>query len=191
MDALAVERAQELRRILVGVHRDARRGLRRLVQARGIRRADLDPGLERAGEIAHLDRRLVGLRQPAREGNALGVLEAIRENAGNQIFVTLRWMLCRLELERLIYAAVDIAQPDREMVDRRRQRHGLSACRMISARMKRPSKAPRPKPTRQSRSGTTPEMNPSEKPHSWAPGPSATQRKGTSSAMTIRTPSQD
>src|SRR6267142_2068432 len=38
-------------------------------------------------------------------------------------------MLCRLEVERLIHAAVDVAQPDCEMVDRRRQRHGLSACR--------------------------------------------------------------
>src|ERR1044071_2233092 len=62
MDALAVERAQELRRILVRIHRAARRGLRRLVQARGIRRADLDPGLECTGEIAHRDRRLVGFR---------------------------------------------------------------------------------------------------------------------------------
>src|SRR6185295_11704573 len=93
------------------------------------------------------------------EGDALGVLEAVRENAGNQVFVTLRWVLCRLELERLVHAAVDIVQPDREMVDRRRQRHGLSAWRSISTRMKRPSKAPRPKPTRQSRSGAAPAIS--------------------------------
>ena len=43
MNALARDLAQQVERILVGVDRDARRGLARLVQPRGIGRAELHP----------------------------------------------------------------------------------------------------------------------------------------------------
>ena len=64
VNALAGETAQELRRVLVHVDRDAGRGLRGPVQARRIRRSDLDPGTEPAGEVADGNRRLVGIGQP-------------------------------------------------------------------------------------------------------------------------------
>src|SRR5687767_6481603 len=77
VDAFAVEGADELRRVLVRVHDDARRGLTGLVQASGIGGADVDPDAEGPGEVADEERRLVRLGDPLREGDALRVLEAV------------------------------------------------------------------------------------------------------------------
>src|SRR4051812_22837552 len=74
MDALSGELTQQLLRISVRVDGNTRRCLARLVQARRVRRAELHPQLERAGEIAHGERRLVRLRDSTRERDAFGIL---------------------------------------------------------------------------------------------------------------------
>ena len=57
-------RFEELRDVLVGVDGHSRRQLRRLVQPRGVRRADVDPVLQRARQVANRDRRIVRIAQP-------------------------------------------------------------------------------------------------------------------------------
>ena len=56
VNPLAGQPPQELIRILVRVDDDARRCLGRLVQPCGVRRPDLDPGRDRAGQVADGER---------------------------------------------------------------------------------------------------------------------------------------
>ena len=100
VDPLAGELLDEARRILVRVDRDARRRLARLVQPRGVGRADVDPHLQRASEVADEHRGLVGLGDAAREGDPFGVLEAVREDARHRVLLGLRRLLRDLERQR-------------------------------------------------------------------------------------------
>jgi hypothetical protein len=94
------------------------------VQPRRVGRAHVDPGAKHAGEIAHRERRLIGIGQPAGEGQAFGVLEAIGEHARDEMLFGLRGMARHLERQRLVHAAVDIRQLDSEIVDRCAKRQG-------------------------------------------------------------------
>ena len=116
VDALAGELADELPRILVRVDHHPGRGLARLVQPGGVRSADVDPGTQGAGEVAHRQRRLVRLRQPAREGDALAVLQAVRQHPGQEIFLGLRRLSGDAQRQRLVDAAVDVGELDVEGV---------------------------------------------------------------------------
>src|SRR3954464_16009732 len=119
VNALAIERAQQLSRVLVRVDGDAGCRLARLVQSRRAGRADLDPGFQHAGQVLHRDRRFIGRREPARKSDAFRVFQAIRQHTRDQVFITFRRMLGRLELERLVDAAIDVAEANGEVVDRR------------------------------------------------------------------------
>src|SRR5665647_613671 len=123
MHSLAGELAQQMERIPMRVDRNARRGLARLVQPRRVRRAELHPELQRAGEIAYGERRLVRLRDPARERDPLGVLEAVGDHPREQIFLRLGGLLRDTKRERLVDAAVDVRELDVEVVDRCGERH--------------------------------------------------------------------
>ena len=78
--------------VLVDVDDDTGRELGRTMQPVRGGRADVDPRVQPAGEIAHRDGRLVGVGQPARELDALGVLETVRQQPGDEEFVRLRRM---------------------------------------------------------------------------------------------------
>ena len=137
MDALAGPVAQELQRISVRVHGHPRGGLARPVQTLGARRADLDPGPDRSGEIADGDRRLVGIREALRERDALDVLETVGEKARDEILLRLGGMPCDPQRQRLVDATIDVGQLDVDRVDRGVQRQvrpqsGMQAVTVIS-----------------------------------------------------------
>ena len=67
VDLLRSQAAREQLGILVRVYRDTRRELGGPVQPRGLGRADIDPNAQGAGEVAHRNRRLVGIGQTIRE----------------------------------------------------------------------------------------------------------------------------
>ena len=117
VNPLAGELRQELRRRLIGVDGDARRGLGRLVQPGGVGRADVDPGAVGAGEVANRDRRLVRLGQAAREADALREFQAIGEDARREVLLGLGRMARRLYGQRLVDTAIDVREPDLEVVD--------------------------------------------------------------------------
>src|ERR1035437_451991 len=123
MDTLPFVRAQEEPRLLVRVHRHARRRLARLVQPRGIRRADLDPRRQRAGEVAHADGRHISLAQSLRKRNPFLVFEAVRENARREILLGLRGMARGLDGKRFVDTTVDGAECDVDRVHRGRESH--------------------------------------------------------------------
>src|SRR4051812_14401014 len=108
------------------VDRHARRGFGGLVQPRRVGRTDIDPRAQLAGEVAHRERRLIGLVQPARERQAFGELETVGENSGDEIVLRFRGMARRFQLERLVDAAIDVRKLDSEMVDRRAERQAAS-----------------------------------------------------------------
>jgi len=92
----------------VRVDGDARRGLGRLVQPRRVGRADVDPRAQPAREIAHRERRLVGLGDAPRKCEALGELQAIGQHARDEVVLGLRRMARHLERQRLVHAAIDV-----------------------------------------------------------------------------------
>src|ERR1035437_8253129 len=147
MDTLPFVRAQEEPRLLVRVHRHARRRLARLVQPpgirrpdldpphppaprlarlvrrRGTRRADLDPRRQRAGEVAHADGRHISLAQSLRKRNPFLVFEAVRENVRREILLGLRALPRGLDGKRFVDTTVDVAECDVDRVHRGRESH--------------------------------------------------------------------
>ena len=118
MNALTHEYPLHLRRIAVRIDCDFRRRLRRFVQSRRIRGADLDPDLEGAGQITHRNRRLIGVRDPTRKHDPFRILEAIREDARREVFRRLRRMHRDAERQRFIAPAIHVRHGDVERVDR-------------------------------------------------------------------------
>ena len=68
---------------------DARGSLAGPVQPFGVRRSDVDPREERAGEVADRDRRVIRLRDPFRKPDALGVFKTIGKQPSDEML--LRW----------------------------------------------------------------------------------------------------
>ena len=122
MNPLASELPDELRGILVSVHNDAPCRFRRAVQTLGIGRPNLHPDPERARQIANRNSRLVRIGQPARKGDALRVLERVRENPSEQVRFRLRWMAGHPQRQRLVDLPVRVCQIDVDVVDGCRQR---------------------------------------------------------------------
>jgi hypothetical protein len=118
VDALAGEARKQQVHVAVHVYDDFRRRLRRFVQPVSVRHADLDPGLQRARQVAHADRGLVRVGQAFRKSDSLGVLEAIGEQPRQQVLGGLRRVARRPDLERLVDAAIRIRQADLEHVHR-------------------------------------------------------------------------
>src|SRR6185436_643752 len=85
VDSLAGELRQQLRRSLVRVDGDARRGLARLVKPGCVGRADVDPGAVGAGQVANRDRRLVRVEQPAGKRDAFGEFQAVSQHSGGKM----------------------------------------------------------------------------------------------------------
>src|SRR5258707_734952 len=83
--------------------------------ARGIGCADVDPDLERAGEVAHRERRFLRCGDAARKADAFGVFQAIGEHAREQVLPALGRVARDLERERRVGAAVDVGELDREV----------------------------------------------------------------------------
>ena len=122
--AVVADRIDELVDVLPRIHRDARRRLRRLVQALGARGADLDPRDEIAAQIALDQRRLAVVGDPAlAELEAVGVLERTGDDPGYEISVALGRVLRHPKLELFIDATVDIRERDLDLPHRGRQRH--------------------------------------------------------------------
>src|SRR6185295_978459 len=84
VDTLRLQRAPVALGVVMRVHGYALDRLAGPVQPRAVRRADLDPGPDRAGQIAHLERRPVRIRESLREDETLTVLETEGEHASAQ-----------------------------------------------------------------------------------------------------------
>src|SRR6185295_10050511 len=130
VDPLAGELREELRRRLVRIDGDARRGLARLVQSGRVGRADVDPGAKGAGQVANRDRRLVRVEQPAGKGDAFGEFQAVGEHSGGKMLFGLGRMPRGLEGELLVAAAVHVRQSDLEVVDQRGMARRVSKRRL-------------------------------------------------------------
>jgi hypothetical protein len=117
------ELLQELRRFLVRVDHDARRRLRRLVQPRRVGGADIDPGANRAGEVAHRNRRVFRIGHAARELDALRVFQQVRQQSRDQIFLGLRRVARQTQRQRFVDLAIGVRQLDVEVVDGGRESH--------------------------------------------------------------------
>ena len=90
------------------------------MHARCVGRADLDPGCDRAREVANGERRLVGIGEPARrERDAFGVLETVGEHASDEVVLGLGRVARDAQREPLVDAAVGVREVDVERVDRR------------------------------------------------------------------------
>lgn len=86
VDAFAGEGGQDLGGVAVGVDGDAVGEFGGAVDAVGVRGADVDPGGEAAGEVADEDGRFVGGGDAAvAEGDAVGVFQAVGEDAGEHV----------------------------------------------------------------------------------------------------------
>src|SRR3982751_926539 len=114
---------QELPRVLVRVNDDTVGSFRRLVQARGIGRSDIDPRRDRAGQVADADGWLVRVRYAARERDPLVILEEVREHPRYEKFLGLRRMTRDPQRQRFVDAAIVIREVDVEVVDGCLQRH--------------------------------------------------------------------
>jgi len=97
------------------------------VQAIGRRRADLDPRLQIAAQVALDDRRLLVVgHAAAAELDAVGVLERARDHAGDQVALALRGVLRDAEVELFVDLAIGVGEGDLELAEGRGQRHGAS-----------------------------------------------------------------
>ncbi len=126
MDPFPREARQEARRVLVRVYRHPRRGLGRPVEALRVGCADVDPGAQRARQIADPDRRLVGLGEPPGELDAVRELERIRQDPRDQVLPRLGRMPCDPKRHGLVDATVRIREVDVEGVDGRAECHARS-----------------------------------------------------------------
>ena len=86
------------------------------MQPRGVGRADVDPGQQRAGQIAHRQRRFGGLGETGGEGEPLAVLETVREDAGQQVLRRFGGLPGRPQDQRLVDAAIDVGELYLEVV---------------------------------------------------------------------------
>jgi len=123
MDTLAGERAPVALGVVVRVDGYPRSGLGCPVQPRSVRRADLDPRPHRTGPIAHLERRLIGVGEPLREGESLAMLEAEREHPGAQKRLALRWMSRDAQVDRFVDIAIHVRELHAELMNRSAKSH--------------------------------------------------------------------
>ena len=93
----------------------------------GARLPDLDPRRHGAGQIADEQGGIVGAGEALREGDALRVLETVREHARHHVLIRLGRLLRHLEREGLVDAAVGVGEIDVEVVDRGSKRHDQAA----------------------------------------------------------------
>ena len=126
MDLRRPQLGQPLPVFLVDVDGDPRRGLRGAVQPFDRRRPDIDPRPQRPGQIPHRDRRIVGSAQASGEFDALGELEAVREQARDQEFVGFRRMPRNPEREVLVDVPIGVGEIDLEDEDGRGDGHDQS-----------------------------------------------------------------
>ena len=85
--------------------------------------AYFDPGVELIGEVFLEDGGLVGLAKALAEGDALGVFQAAREDAGDEVAVRLGGVLRDAQIDRLVDAAIAIGDLDLEAAHRCSQSH--------------------------------------------------------------------
>jgi hypothetical protein len=64
------------------------------VQPVGVGCADVDPDPKAAGEIADREGWLIGVSQPFGEGDPVDVLEAVRQDAGEEVFLGFGRVAC-------------------------------------------------------------------------------------------------
>lgn len=87
MNLFAGEPVEELPRVLVRVHGDARGGFGCLVQPGGVRRPNLDPCVDRTGQIADGQRGLARDRDSARECETVLEFEQVREHPRDEVIL--------------------------------------------------------------------------------------------------------
>jgi hypothetical protein len=109
--------------ILVDVHDNAARRLRGAMQPLDRGSADVNPRLQRACQIADGNRRIVGVGQAARERDAVGELEAIRQHPRDEKRVGFRGMAGDPQVEMFVDAAIGVGEIDLEGEDGGGQRH--------------------------------------------------------------------
>ena len=126
MNRFAGEPVQELPRVLVCVNDDAAGDFGCLVQPGRIGRPDVDPCVDRPGQGADGDRRLVGVRYSARERNPFGELEQVREHSCDEMILRFGRMTGDAQCERFVYGAIAVGEFDVEIVDRRLERHATT-----------------------------------------------------------------
>ena len=91
------------------------------MQPRRIRQTDINPRLDRAGEIAHRNRRLVGVGQPRRERDPLAELAGVREYPRDQELLGFGRVARDAERQRFVDLAVGVGEIDVDGVDGRGQ----------------------------------------------------------------------
>jgi hypothetical protein len=94
------------------------------VQAGRVRRTDVDPDAQPAGEIANRDRRFIRIVETARELDPLRELERVRQHPRHQVLLGFGRVPGNAQRQRLVHAAVGVGQVDVQVVDGRVQCHG-------------------------------------------------------------------
>jgi hypothetical protein len=87
------------------------------VEPGGIRHPDIDPGPQRARQIADRDRRIIGIAKSSRKLDAVGEFEAIGEHAGDQIFFRLGRVARHPQRQRFVDVTVGVGELDVEVVN--------------------------------------------------------------------------
>jgi hypothetical protein len=100
--------------------------MRRAMQPGSLGRADIDPNAQCTGEIAHRNCRLIWISQPIGETDTFGVLQAVRKNARQQVFLRLRRMTRHAQIQGQIDTAVRIGEFDLEVINSRAERNDPS-----------------------------------------------------------------
>src|SRR3954447_12180934 len=86
VNPLTLQISNHLADVFVRVDGDPAGQLRGLVQPGGIGSTDVDPGAQRAGQVADGDRRLLRIRDAARELDAFRELHRVGQDPGDQVF---------------------------------------------------------------------------------------------------------
>ena len=124
MDALARPGGGDLGGIPVGVDRDPRRTQGSVVQTGRIGGSHFDPDHESPGRVLRVHRRLTRSGDPVAEDDAVGVFEAVGQQAREHEGIRLGGMSRDAQRQVLIDPAIDVGQGDLEGVHRRAGGHG-------------------------------------------------------------------
>lgn len=95
------------------------------MQSVGIWEADLDPRRDLTGEVSDEKSRLVAGRHPFGELDALLELEAVGQHPDHHVLSRLGGVPRHAEIERLEDASIHVCKVDGELINRRREGHGL------------------------------------------------------------------